>query len=336
MPLPLGKLPAPVLAAMLARIPTGLPGVITGSLPGVDAAVLDLGDRLLVATTDPITFVADRIGWYAVQVNANDIAVMGATPRWMLATVLLPASAEPSLPTVILDDLLAACAAHDIALVGGHTEVTAGIDRPILIGTMLGESDHQRIVLPGHARPGDRILITKGIAIEGTAALAGLAPAVLPVDAGVVARAARLLDTPGISVVRDARVLCDAVRPRALHDATEGGLATALREVAGASGLGLRVERERIRVLPETAAVCAALALDPLGLLASGCLVAALAPEDEPAALAALRGAGIAASVIGTIEPPEAGFVITTAGHAGLLPEFPRDELARYIEQTGG
>lgn len=331
MPLPLGKLPAPVLADLLSRIPTNLPGVLSGSLPGTDAAVLTLGDRLLVATTDPITFVADRLGWYAVQVNANDIAVMGATPRWMLATLLLPADAGPDLPAIILDDMLAACAEHGIALAGGHTEVTAGIDRPIAIATMLGECGPDQIVLPGRTRPGDRILITKGIAIEGTAVLAGMS-SMADVPAEVIASATRLLEQPGISVVRDARILCAAVRPRAMHDATEGGLATALRELAGVSQVGLRVIHEHIPILPETAALCAALDLDPLGLLASGCLIAVVAPEDEPAALAALHQAGITATAIGDIEPAAAGFVMTTGEHNAPLPEFARDELARYIE----
>lgn len=334
MPLPFGKLPADMLAGLLGRIPTGLPGVLAGSAPGVDAAVLDLGDRLLIATSDPITFVADRIGWYTVQVNANDIAVMGGTPRWMLATLLLPPHAEPTLPGTIMDDLLAACARLGVALVGGHTEVTGGIDRPILVGTMLGEAERDAVVLPGRAQPGDRLLITKGIAIEGASVLAEIAPAAAAVPHQMRESAARFLDQPGISVVEDARVLCAAVRPRAMHDATEGGLATALRELAGASGLGARVERQAVPVLPETAAFCAALGLDPLGLLASGCLLAAVAPEDEAAALAALGGAGIAATAIGTLQPEAAGMVMVEHDGERPLPAFSRDELARYLEQN--
>ena len=334
MPLPLGKLPPEILARLLGRIPAG-ERVVVGSRPGVDAAVLDMGDRYLIATTDPITFVAARIGWYAVHVNANDIAVMGGTPRWLLATVLLPSAGDAHLAETLHDQMLAACADLGVALVGGHTEVTQGLDRPIVVGTMLGEAAQDRLVTSAGACPGDRILITKGVAVEGTAALAGEAAAALRaggMDEPVLTRAAAFLERPGISVVADARALCAAGRPHAMHDATEGGLATALRELAEASGVGLRVDQSRIPVLPETRAVCDALGLDPLGLLASGCLIAAVAPADEAAALRALAAAGVAAAVIGEAVPAPDGLTLLSATGARPWPVFARDELARYLE----
>jgi hydrogenase expression/formation protein HypE len=335
MPLPLGKLPPDLLARLLARIPAVDPRVVVGSRPGVDAAVLDLGDRYLVATSDPITFVGGRIGRYAVHVNANDIAVMGAVPRWLLATVLLPSAGDEALVTAIHDQMLAACADLGVTLIGGHTEVTHGLDRPIVAATMLGEAEKDRLVTSAGVRPGDRILITKGIAVEGTAALAAeAAPALRAagVPDPIITRAAGLLDDPGISVVPDAHALCDAVRPHAMHDATEGGLATALRELAEASGVGLRIKAAAIPVLPETRAVCAALGLDPLGLLASGCLIAAIGPEDEPAARRALTAAGIVVAIIGTATDPGEGMTLRADGQARSWPVFARDELARYLE----
>ena len=279
--------------------------------------------------------MAERIGWYAVHVNGNDVAVMGGTPRWLLATVLLPPSGDAGLVEAIHDQILGACAELGVTLIGGHTEVTYGLDRPIIAGTMLGEAAKHRLVTSADARPGDRLLVTKGIGVEGTAALASEAARALraaSVDDAALARAAAFLERPGISVVLDARVLCDAVRPHAMHDATEGGLATALRELAEASGVGLRVEEGRIPVLPETRVICDALGLDPLGLLASGCLIAAVAPEDEPAALAALAGAGVAAAVIGEATPAPDGVVLATATGEQPWPTFTRDELARYLE----
>ena len=335
MPLPLGKLPPDLLGRLLGRIPVGDPRVVVGSRPGVDAAVLDMGERYLIATSDPITFVAERIGWYAVHVNANDVAVMGGTPRWLLATVLLPPSGDAELVEAIHEQMLAACAELGVTLIGGHTEVTHGLDRPIIAGTMLGEAAKDGLVTSAGARPGDRILITRGIAVEGTAALAGEAAEALRaagVDDAVLVGAGAFLERPGISVVPDARALCDAVRPHAMHDATEGGLATALRELAEASGVGLRVYGHRIPVLPETRVVCNALGLDPLGLLASGCLIAAVAPDDESAALAALAGAGREAAAVGEVIPAAGGLVLVAAGGSRPLPSFPRDELARYLE----
>lgn len=339
MPLPLGKLPPELLARLLGRIPTEDRRVIVGSRPGEDAAVIDAGDRYLIATTDPITFLADRIGWYAVHVNANDVAVMGGTPRWLLATVLLPASGDTTLVGSIHEQILAACAELEVSLVGGHTEVAAGLDRPIVIGTMLGEVAKERLITSSGARPGDRILVTRGIAVEGTAALAVAAVASLRaagVEDGAIRRAAALLERPGISVVADARALCAAVRPHAMHDATEGGLATALRELADASGVGVRVDAARIPVLPETRVVCDALGLDPLGLLASGCLIAAVAPEEEQAALASLAAAGATAAIIGEAVPAGDGMRLTTPTGERPWPSFARDELARYLEAGAG
>lgn len=335
MPLPLGKLPPDLLARLLARIPAGDPRVIVGSRPGVDAAVLDAGDTYLIATSDPITFVAERIGWYAVHVNANDIAVMGGAPRWFLATVLLPPDGSEAMVESLHAQMLAACAELGVTLIGGHTEVTHGLDRPIVAGTMLGEVAKDRLVTSGGACPGDRVIITKGIAVEGTAALAVEATAALRaagLDEGLLARAAGLLERPGIGVVADARALCGAVRPHAMHDATEGGLATALRELAEASGTGLRIDADAVPILGETHAVCDALGLDPLGLLASGCLIAALAPEDKAAALAALAAAGVAAAVIGDVVSGGDGIKLRQAGEERPWPIFARDELARYLE----
>ena len=143
-----GKLPAGLLAELLAKVPSGDPRVLVGPGIGRDAAVIDIGNgRVLVAKTDPITFATDHIGWYAVHVNANDIACMGARPAWMLATALLPVGCQDSLPAQIFDELTAACAELEIALVGGHTEVTPGVDRPVVVGAMLGEAAQSDIVV---------------------------------------------------------------------------------------------------------------------------------------------------------------------------------------------
>lgn len=338
MAMPLGKLPPDALARLLQRIDVRDPRVIVGSGPGIDAAVLELGDRYLIATSDPITLVSARAGWYAVHVNANDIAVMGGTPRWLLATVMLPPQADEALLMALHEDTLAACADLGVTLIGGHTEVTDAVDRPVIAGTMLGEAAKDRLVTSAGARAGDIVLIAGGIAIEGTAALAGEATVRerlagrADIDAGLLNHAAALLFQPGISVVRAARALCDAARPHAMHDATEGGLATALREMAAASGAGLWVQERRIPVLTATRALCAALDLDPLGLLASGCLIAAVAPEDVAAALGALAAVGVMAAEIGRVTRPEEGLRLATEGGERPLPAFARDELARLLD----
>jgi len=333
-----GKIPQDMLARLLAEIAPTDRRVLVGPAVGEDAAVIDMGDRVLVAKTDPVTFATDLIGWYAVHVNANDVACMGARPAWFMATILLPEGAQESLAEGIFGQVREACAALGVTLVGGHIEVSVGLERPIVVGAMLAEAGRDDIVRSEGARPGDCLVLTKGIALEGTALLARDAPDRLRsagVDEATVERARRLLLQPGISVVPEALLACRVARVHAMHDPTEGGLATALYELAAASGLGARIRLEEVKVLPETAAVCDALGLDLLGLLASGSLLIALAPEDCEAVVQALRGEGVAVACIGSLVLAEQGVIIDERGRGKPMPRFERDELARFFEQAG-
>jgi hydrogenase expression/formation protein HypE len=227
-----------------------------------------------------------------------------------------------------------------VTLVGGHTEVTGGLDRPIVVGSMLGEVERSRAVRSGGALVGDDLLLTRGIAIEGTAVLAREAAPTLKaqgVAPELLARAQGFLFSPGISVVAAARAVCEAIPPphglHSLHDPTEGGLASGVWEVVEASGLGATIDLGAIEVLPETQAICSALSLDPFGLLASGALLASVAPEATAAALAALQRRGVPARVIGRLTARAEGlWGVDAAGQRRPWPHFDRDELARYFE----
>lgn len=330
-----GKLPPELLERLLRRIEVHDPQVLLGPRLGEDAALIDYGDKVLVVKSDPITFATELIGWYAVQVNANDVACMGAKPRWFVASLLLPERTTPQQVEAVFDQLVAACRSLDVTLVGGHTEVTHGLPRPILVGAMLGEVEKGREVRSSGMQVGDRIVLTKGIAIEGTALLAREAAEKLSrlnVSDETIASARELLTSPGISVVREALVACNAVPVHALHDPTEGGLATGLHEMAYASGTGVVVHQDRIRVVPETSILCKALRLNPLGLLASGALLIAVAPEDVSPLLTALREVGIEAVEIGeTLPRAEDACMVTAEGRKTNLPRFERDELARFF-----
>ncbi|MDH7568885.1 MAG: AIR synthase family protein [Armatimonadota bacterium] len=331
-----GKLPADLLARLLALHPVSDPRVLVGPAPGEDAAAIDMGDRVLVVKTDPITFATDEVGWYAVNVNANDIATMGAAPRWFLATLLLPEGSPESLAEALFTQIRAACSELGISLVGGHTEITLDLPRPIVVGCLLGEVARDRLLTSGGARPGDVLLLTKGVAIEGTAILAREARAQLEaagVPAALIDRAARFLHDPGISVVRDARIACGVGGVHALHDPTEGGLVTGLRELATAAGAGLRIERGSLPVLPETHVFCHALGLDPLGLIASGALLIACDPAHVSALQAAYHAAGIPVASIGVLTEPGAGLWLEHHGEREPFPHFSRDELARFFSQ---
>jgi len=318
-----------LLADLLGTLP-GDPRVVVGPRPGEDAAVIDMGDHYLVAKTDPITFVSDTAGWYAVQVNANDIATTGAVPRWFMASILLPGGkADESMARAIFEQLRDACRALNVTVVGGHTEITYGLDRPIVTGVMLGEVAKDRLVTTGGAQPGDVVLLTKGVPVEGIAILAREQRAALAAtfDAALLDRCANFLYEPGISVARDAQLATGVGGVTSMHDPTEGGLATALWELCDASGRGIRLNGTA-PILPE-AALCTALGLDPWGVIASGALLFTARPDQLPAMQTAFDQAGINLFALGQVV--ESPGVMKPDGTA--LPRPARDEIARLYEQ---
>lgn len=334
MHLPPGKLPVDLLEKLIRAYTSSLHGVAIGSAIGEDAAAIDLGDRYLIAKTDPITFAAEEIGTYAIFVNSNDIAAMGGRPLWFLATVLLPEKGTtPELVETIFRQLSAACGKIDVAFCGGHTEITVGIDRPIVVGTMLGEAAKDALVTTAGAREGDAILLTKAVAIEGASILARERRGELVAAFGdrFVDACARLAEVPGISVLEEARIAMRHGRVHSMHDPTEGGLANALHEVAAAANVGLVVDEEKIPVLDECRVLSRHYGLDPLGLIASGSLLIMLDPDDGDAVLRSLASSGIAAARIGTITHRDQGVKIRREGRIEDLPRFARDEIVKVL-----
>ena len=335
---PLGKLPSDLLAELLSNISGGDPRVIVGPGIGMDAAVLDMGDRYLVAKTDPITFATDQVGWYAVHVNANDVACMGGTPRWFLATLLMPEDqADEALAASIFNQITQACKALEISLVGGHTEITFGIDRPIVMGCMLGEVEPQRLLSPEGIEPGDAVILAGGIPIEATAIIAREKADDLKgkYEAEFLARCANFLVEPGISVVAAAQTAQTAGEVHAMHDPTEGGLATGLWEMAQSSRTMLEVEEAAIQILPEGQILCGHYGLDPLSSIASGALLIVATSESSDQIIKALVGEGISAAAIGeVIARTEPKVIIKSAGGKRQLPQPERDEITKLFEDS--
>jgi hydrogenase expression/formation protein HypE len=333
-PFKTGKLPPEFLGRLLSRIPRSDPRVIRSAGIGEDAAVIESGGTCLVATADPVTFAADRPGWYAVQVNANDIAVTGGVCRWFLATLLLPeGGTDEALVDSLFEDILTACRELGVQLVGGHTEITPGLTRPVVAGQMLGEVSRKDLCSMDRVRPGDSILLTRALAVEGTALIAREHGRKLAgsFSAGEIERAADFLFDPGISVVREAAAAAGTGLAHAMHDPTEGGLAGALREMAAASGAGLVLYPDRVPVYPETRRFCKFLGLDPLGLIASGSLLVACPPEGERPILEALAGQNIPCARIGEVVPREEGLTEVEGGRRRPLRSFGQDEFCRIV-----
>ena len=329
-PLPVGKLPFDLMASLLAHAPCEDPRVVVGPGPGLDCAVVDAGgERLLVLKADPITFVADDLGEYLVRINTNDIATTGAEPRWLLLTLLLPEGATTrERAEAITEQVYAACRAAGIAVIGGHTEVTHGLDRPIAVGALVGEVAREALVVPSGASPGDRILLTKGVPIEGTAILAAEFGERLAgtLSAEELTRAREFLTDPGLDVLRDARIARGAGPVSAMHDPTEGGLAAALWELAEASGRALAVAPEEVPVPDLSARLCRALGLDPLATIASGALLLTCPAQAAEGVRRTLADAGIPCAEIGEVRAGPAG---VHRRDGSTLPRPERDEIAR-------
>ena len=332
--LPVGKLPASLLAEIVANAPTNDPDILLGPGPGLDCAVIDIGNNLLILKSDPITFTTDQIGYYLVQVNANDIATTGAEPRWLLLTLLLPEKkTTPEIVRQLTAEIFDACSKLNVSVIGGHTEVTKGIDRPIAVASMLGVVTRERLVVPTGACPGDRILLTKGVPIEATAILSREFPESL---VGVFNRvdlnkAQDYLMDPGISVVRDSKLAMEAGTVTAMHDPTEGGIKTALWELADACQHTLVVDLARIPILPLAARICDHFKIDPFSAISSGALLLTSPPDESIKISKSLTDAGINCSDIGFVQAGKSVVCYSVDGENVALPRPDRDEIARFF-----
>ena len=329
--LPEGKIDAALLAGLLPAAGAHRPDVLIGAALGEDAAVVAGAPRLVV-TSDPITLAGSAIGHYAVAVNCNDLVAMGAEPRYLTTTVLLPPGTTGGALEELFAELAAATAGAGVAWVGGHTEITGAVTRPVVVGAAVGVLDGEPWS-SARVCPGDAVVLTKWVALEGTTLLArerADARAVLGAD---YADAVGWLDDPGISVVAEGRVL-RTFAIHAAHDPTEGGVAQGLHELAACSGVAIEINAAALPIREPTRRLCRALRLDPLGLLASGALLFCAAADEAGRAVRALGDRGIPAAVIGAALPGS-GVTVRTAAGSRPLPAFPQDEITRIgVEHT--
>ncbi len=334
--LPTGKLDVKILRKMLRRYTKTDKKIIVGPRIGEDAAVIDMGKTALVVTTDPITFASDTAGYYSVMVNANDIATTGAKPKWYTVTILLPErSVTENQVDSIFKQIHDACEMLNISLIGGHTEITYGLDRPIIVGQMLGEIEKDKVINTGGAKAGDYILLTKGIAIEGTSIIAREKEADLlshGISKDVIERAKGFLFDPGIGIVEEAQLAFQTGYVHAMHDVTEGGLANGLHEMAIASGVSIKIDEKNIPVFKESRIFCELFGLDLMGIISSGALLIAASPIGTDTILREAHLRGLQIIRIGSVDtddPPS----VTKVTSRGLepVPFFGRDEIAKIF-----
>jgi len=333
-----GKIPSDILIRNVLQFRGRQdPDVILGSSLGEDAALVKLGRKILVLKTDPVTATTSDAGWLAVHINANDIACRGAKPRWFLCDLLLPELTDIKLIDSIMRQIDSATKRLGIAIVGGHTEVTPNLKRPIVIGYMVGLlGSGQKYVTSSNARVGDDIIMTKSAGIEGTSLLAlDFARKLKTRGVGECLRHAKRL-RHSISVVEDAMVAVQCGGVHAMHDPTEGGLLQGVWEIAEASKIGFKLNESRIAIETATQKICSALKVNPLRLLSSGSLLIAADNLKSSLILRRLTAHRIEANIIGKFTEPRNGrILIKSNGTAIEVKPSERDELYRVIEMHG-
>jgi hydrogenase maturation factor len=299
---PLGKIPPkPLMEIVFKYLGAGRSDVILGASHGEDAAIVKAGKNLLALSCDPISGALNRIGHLSIRVTTNDIATRGVRPIWFLSCIMLPEGSGKTVLREICRQMDDAAKKIDVAIVGGHSEITPGLDHPVVIGFAAGLVGRNGYVTCGGARPGGKIILTKGAGVEGTAILASDRAAVLRQIFGssFVKRASRYFEMT--SVVEDAMIAFNHGSVQAMHDPTEGGVAGGLNELANASGTGFRAHEESIEIAPETAEICRTFKINPLRLVSSGSLLIVATEKSVEDILFQLKRRKIRAAVIGEV-----------------------------------
>ena len=314
----IGKVPENVLKrSVFKQIHTKRPEVVLGAGVGEDCAAVKLAeDETLVMSTDPITGTAKDIGKLAIQITANDLASAGAEPIGVLLTILLPDGTREIALKRIMEQMELACREAKMQILGGHTEVTAVVNQPVVNVAGVAKAKKGKLISTAGARSGMDIVVTKWIGLEGTTIFAKEKEMELKEHFP-----ASFVDTAKafdqyLSVVPEAAV---AVKSgvAAMHDVTEGGLFGALWEMAEASGVGLEIDLKKIPIRQETVEICEYFDVNPYGLISSGMML--MASEDGNALVHALAEANIPATVIGK----------ATEGNDRVIV---RDEERRFLE----
>jgi len=297
-----GKVPTEVLQEIVFRnLGAKRDDVVLSPSIGEDAAIVQAGNEVLAISSDPITGAEEWLGWLAVHVSANDVATRGVQPRWFNSIILLPRNSTTELIEKICTQMDKAARQLNVAITGGHCEITPGIDHPIVTGCAIGVAEDGKYVTCSGAKIGDRIILTKGTGIEGTAILASdRRTELLKVfDENFLNKAEDFFEK--ISVVKDAITAFRIGGVSAMHDPTEGGVAGGLHELADAANVGFQVYEKEILIPEETRKICAHFEVDPLQLISSGSLLIVAEEEKTEEIISSLSRNGVQVSIIGEV-----------------------------------
>lgn len=338
--LEVGKLRHSTIAKIIENYISDLeikdPRIVQGSKIGEDAAVIDMGDKYLISKTDPITFVTDSIGYYVVNINVNDIICTGATPKWFQSTILLPEKATNNeLVESIFKEIHDTCQSFGISVIGGHTEVTSGLTKPIVVGSLMGEVDKDKLVLTSGARLGDALILTKGIFIEGTSIIGREKEKVLlekGYEEAFINKCKNYLFDPGISVYKEAVLANSNFKIHSMHDPTEGGLYCGIAEIAIASNFGITINQQKITILPEPLELSRIFKLNPMNTISSGSLLLTINEGTYLELLDHLRKNGIICERIGTITKGKNLLIVNKNGKKEPLKYSETDDIIKIFD----
>ncbi|MFP4015979.1 MAG: AIR synthase family protein [Halanaerobiales bacterium] len=325
----IGKMPAAKLEEIvLNKIGYKRDDVLVHAGIGEDCSVVDLNDQLLVISSDPITGASKNAGYLAVHVACNDIAAAGAEPIGIQVILLLPEEIDEVEIANLMNEITETAASINVEVLGGHTEILSAVSKPIICVTAVGKVEKDKVCSSADAMPGDDIVVTKGVGIEGTYILANDYSDLLKengVSVDIIENA--LTYKNKLSVINESRI---AVRhgANAMHDITEGGLYGALEEVSQAAEVGFDLYMDNLPISEETEVISGAMKIDPAGLISSGSMLITV-PESEDL-LKELKCQGIKAAKIGIVTEKEKNIIISGEKKAFVWSN--KDELWRLME----
>jgi len=297
--------------------------VLVGPQHGVDVGIVEIGDKVVALTTDPVFIVPEygweRAAWFAVHILVSDAVTSALKPRFLSIDLNLPMEMTKEQLEIVWDTIHRECEKLGIAIVCGHTARYENCHYPMVGGaTVISIGEKDEYVTPKLARAGDRIIITKGPAIEATGIFATMFPQLIEEKFGLEFSQRAQQIFYDMSVVEDAMTAVGVgVRERgvsAMHDATECGIWGGLFELAQAANLGIRIEKERIVIKDCVEDICKLFGIDPYASISEGTLIIACREHKAQEIVEALSRKGIPSSIVGELINPKYGMILVEAG----------------------